>query len=92
MQDKITKQKINKYLKLTGKAYEKAKKSVNKKKEKQAKEVLIMVKCYISDAKHFQAKEEYVNSFACINYAHGWLDSGARLKIFNVDDDKLFTI
>jgi hypothetical protein len=33
-----------------------------------------------------------VNVFAAVNYAHGWLDCGARLKIFDVRDDKLFTI
>jgi hypothetical protein len=33
-----------------------------------------------------------VNSFAALNYAHGWLDSGVRLDIFKVRDNKLFTI
>ena len=45
-----------------------------------------------SNSKHFKKKGDYINSFAAINYAHGWLDSGARLGIFKVKDDKLFTI
>ena len=42
--------------------------------------------------KGFQDKGDLVNSFAAINYAHGWLDSGVRLDVFDVKDDKLFTI
>ena len=88
----ITKEKLKKYLKLTETALKEAKKAVVKGKEQEAKEVLEMVENYLSDAKYFKNKEEMVNSFAAINYAHGWLDSGARLGIFNVKDNKLFTI
>ena len=91
-QDKITKEKIEKYTSLTTKALAIAKKSIEKTKEKEAKEIIQMVECYLSDAKHFQQNNDYINSFACLNYAHGWLDSGARLKIFNVTDNKLFTV
>ena len=51
-----------------------------------------MVECYLSDAKHFEKNKDYLNSFGAIYYAHGWLDCGARLKIFNVTDNKLFTV
>jgi len=51
-----------------------------------------MVKCYLSDARHFESQGDFINAFAAINYAHGWMDSGARLGIFKVQDDKLFTI
>ena len=61
-------------------------------KENYAKEIIEMVENYLSDAKHFQTKGDFVNAFAALNYAHGWLDSGVRLDIFNVKDDKLFTI
>jgi hypothetical protein len=34
-----------------------------------------------------------VNAFAALNYAHGWLDAGARLGLFDVDHDStLFTV
>jgi len=92
MQNKITKSKIEKYSKLTSKALAIAKSSVTKGKEKQSREVIIMVECYLSDAEHFKKKGDYVNCFGCLNYAHGWLDTGARLKIFDVKDNKLFTI
>ncbi|MBU0957245.1 MAG: DUF357 domain-containing protein [Nanoarchaeota archaeon] len=88
----ITKQTIEKYRKITTKAYNIAKQSINKKKKSEAKEILEMTKCYLDDSKHFQEKGDYVNAFGAIYYAHGWLDCGARLKIFNVTDDKLFTL
>ncbi len=92
MQKTITKQKINKYQQITSKALAIAKKSIAKNKNKQAKEIILMVECYLSDSKHFEKQKDFVNAFAAINYAHGWLDSGARLKIFNVKDNKLFTV
>ncbi len=92
MEDKITKDKLKKYYKITSTALSKAKESIAKGKETDAKEIIEMVEAYLSDSKHFENKKHYVNSFACINYAHGWLDTGARLKIFNVKDNKLFTV
>lgn len=91
-QDKITIEKLEKYYNLTSKALGIAKNSIEKTKDTEAKEIILMVECYLSDAKHFEKNLDFVNAFAAINYAHGWLDSGARLKIFNVKDDKLFTI
>jgi len=92
LQDKIPKEKIEKYQALTTKALNIAKKAIIKSKQKQAKEIFLMVECYLSDAKHFQEKGDYINSFAALNYAHGWLDAGARLKIYKVTDNELFTI
>lgn len=52
-----------------------------------------MAKAYFDDAGHFLEKDDFVNSFACVNYAHGWLDAGARLGLFDVgEDDRLFTL
>ena len=92
MQDKITKEKLEKYFSLTTKALKIAKKSIIKTKENYAKEIIEMVSNYLSDAKYFKEKKDFINSFAAINYAHGWLDSGVRLDIFKVKDNKLFTI
>ena len=92
MENTITKQKLEKYFNLTSKALKKAEKNIIKGKEKYAKEIIDMVKNYLSDAKHFESKKDFVNAFAAINYAQGWLDSGVRLDIFNVNDKKLFTV
>lgn len=92
MSPTITKSKLAKYFNITGEALEEAKKNINPKKKTEAKEILEMASNYFSDAKHFESKKEIVNAFAALNYAHGWLDSGARLGIFNVTNNKLFTV
>lgn len=92
MQNTVTSKKLEKYFKLTNKALAKAKKAIIKGKESYAKEIIDMVSNYLSDAKHFESKKDFVNAFAALNYVHGWLDSGVRLDVFNVKDDKLFTI
>jgi hypothetical protein len=52
-----------------------------------------MAEAYFKDANHFFAEGDFVNAFACVNYAHGWLDAGARLGLFDVGrDDVLFTL
>jgi len=92
MKDKITLKKLERYFEISETALKKIKKNIIKNKEKQAKEIIEMVENYLSDAKYFKSKKDFVNAFAAINYAHGWIDSGVRLGIFNVTDDKLFTI
>jgi hypothetical protein len=92
MQDKITEEKLEKYFKLTSLALKEARKNIIKGKENYAKEIIEMAENYISDAKHFQNKKDFVNAFAALNYSHGWIDSGVRLDIFDVHDNKLFTI
>jgi len=92
MEDNITKEKIEKYFKLTETALKEAKKDIIKGKEVHAKEIINMVENYLLDARHFEKKGDYVNCFAALNYAHGWLDSGVRLDVFDVKDDKLFTV
>ena len=90
MKNIITKEKLEKYFNLTTKALKEVKKKIIK--EKEAKEIIDMVSNYISDAEYFRKKQDFVNSFAALNYAHGWLDSGVRLDIFNVKNNKLFTV
>lgn len=92
MDKTITKEKILKYRKITEEALEMAKKNIAKGREKEAKEIIEMVECYLSDSKHFEKQGNFVNAYGCLNYAHGWLDCGARLKIFNVKDSRLFTV
>ena len=92
MDNTITKEKLEKYFALTSTALNEVKKNIINGKENYAKEIIEMVENYLSDAKHFQKKGDFVNAFAALNYVHGWLDSGVRLDIFDVKDDKLFTV
>jgi hypothetical protein len=92
MEDKITAEKLAKYFDLTSRALAEAREKIFEGKESEGKEIIEMVENYLSDAKHFEEKGELVDAFAALNYAHGWLDSGVRLKVFDVDDDGLFTV
>jgi hypothetical protein len=58
-----------------------------------AEDFLGMARAYYEDALHFKERNEPVKAFACVNYAHGWLDAGARLGVFDTgDDERLFTL
>ncbi len=92
MEDKITKEKLEKYFAITQEAYELAKHNINPEKKELAEDFLDMISRYISDAKHFEKNNDFVNAFAALNYAHGWLDAGARSRIFDVHDSRLFTV
>ena len=60
---------------------------------KVAEDFVGMARAYYEDAKHFREKGELDRALANINYAHGWLDAGARLGLFDVGgDDRLFTL
>ena len=93
--NKITNEKLEKYFSITGEALGKVK-IANKivvDFRKVAEDFLDMATRYYEDAKHFREKGDIVNAFACLNYAHGWLDAGARLGIFDVGrDNRLFTV
>lgn len=90
--DKITQEILAKYRAITEKALAIVKKNISKNKEKEAKEIIQMVECYLSDSKHFEKNGDLINAYGAIYYSHGWLDAGARLKIFNVSDNTLFTV
>jgi uncharacterized protein len=58
-----------------------------------AEDFVMMARAYCADAKHFRDVGELDKALANINYAHGWLDAGARLGLFDVGgDDRLFTL
>ncbi len=88
----ITDEKISHYLDLTKRAIEKVKLADKKPVLWKAAEFLDMARRYYSDAVYFLEKGDIVNAFAAVNYAHGWLDAGARIGFFDVNDTTLFAI
>lgn len=91
----VTLDKLAKYFDVTGRALKKVK--IAKQKEinwqASAEDFLDMAQRYYSDAQHFADKGDIVTAFAALNYAHGWLDAGARLGLFDVGKDNvLFTV
>ncbi len=92
MKNTIDKDKLEKYFKITQEALAIVKENIISGKENYAKEIIEMVENYVSDAQHFKEKGEWVLAFGALNYAHGWIDSGVRLDIFNVKDNNLFSV
>lgn len=91
----LTDEKIAKYLDVTKRALDKL--VVVPPQPSHLRDVaddyLKMARSYHADAIHFAAQGDYVNAFACVNYAHGWIDAGARLGLWDVGgDDVLFTL
>ena len=87
--------KLAKYFDVTGRAIKKVKinKTAKINVKEAAQDFLDMAKRYYSDAEYFKKKGDYVTAFAALNYAHGWLDAGARIGLFDVDHDStLFTV
>ncbi len=90
--NKITKEKLEKYYNTTKEAIEKAKLSKSKFNESIKNDFLNMIESYYKDAHYFEEKDDIVTAFAALNYAHGWLDAGARIGVFLVKDNRLFTV
>ena len=89
----VSDDKLDKYFSISKEAYEKAKKTPSDVNVEGAREdFLDMIKRYLSDAQHFRDKDDYINAFAALNYAHGWLDAGARIGLWAVKDSRLFTV
>ena len=89
--DEEINKKLDKYFAMTEKALELVEQpSV---KNKQAQDFLSMAENYLSDAKHFREKGDLLTALAAASYAHAWLDAGARLGLFKVDNSTdLFTV
>ncbi len=83
------------YLNRTGEALEKLRVTAPPRShlEEVASDFLEMAEAYHTDGWHFFKEGDLVSAFACVSYAHGWLDAGARLGLWDVDeDDRLFTL
>jgi uncharacterized protein len=93
MNQTITSEKLEQYFSITKEALEKAKVALDEERLENAKDFLDMAQRYFDDANHFyKDKEDAVLAFAALNYAHGWLDAGARIGLFKVNDSRLFTV
>ncbi len=88
-------EKLEKDLEITRRALEKVRMVAPERSHSRriADDFLTMARSYYNDAVHFHGAGEMVNAFAAVNYAHGWLDAGARLGLFDTGgDDRLFTL
>ena len=88
--NQVSTQHFEKYHKLSSEALVLAKQAPIR-DAKAAEEIFLMVTNYLSDALYFQKQNDLVRAFAAVNYAHGWLDCGARLGVYEVHDNHYFT-
>ena len=89
----ITPEKLEHYFSITKEALEKAKQALDPARKTQAEDFFDMASRYYQDAHYFlEKKQDAVLAFAALNYAHGWLDAGARIGLFQVKDSRLFTV
>jgi len=95
METEVSKDKLNKYFSLTKEAMGMARIIAPERTHlhKAALDFMDMARRYYTDAKDFKEKGKWVTAFAALNYAHGWLDAGARLGLFDVQhNSQLFTV
>lgn len=93
MNSTITSEKLQQYFSITKEALEKATHAVDASRKAQAEDFLDMASRYVEDAGYFLTdQKDVVLAFAALNYAHGWLDAGARIGLFKVKDNRLFTV
>lgn len=91
----VSEEKVEEYISRTEKALDKIEITQPDRShfKRLAEDFLEMVEAYHEDAKHFYEEGDLAKAFACINYAHGWLDAGARLGLFDTGgNDRLFTL
>lgn len=89
----ITDIHLQRYFGITSEALDEVKNSsIDEARKKDADDFLDMAQRYFDDAKHFESEGNKVLAFAALNYAHGWLDAGARIGLFKVKNSRLFTV
>lgn len=89
----ITQEKLMSYLRLTHQALQVVVRA-DKDRERlsEAEDVLDLSQRYYHDALHFKQQGKLVMAFTAVNYAHAFLDVGARLGLFKVHDSRLFMV
>lgn len=88
----ITDEILDKYFDVTKRALDMAQDKFDKTRLSEAEDFFNMAKSYYEDAHFFREKGDYVRAFGAVYYAHGWLDCGARIRLFLVNDSTLFTV
>lgn len=86
---------LERAFKVTGDALKKARISsaIGEEDARRAAIMLDMASRYFKDASFFRERGDLLNAFGALYYAHGWLDAGARIGLFDVGkDSRLFTV
>lgn len=89
MEDRVSDERLHRYMSLTEDAIGRVSIALSSKGTMftVAEDMLKMATDYLADARHFEGEGKRVDAFACLNYAYGWLDAGARMGLFDVGED-----
>lgn len=89
----ITPELLKKYFSITKEALDLVKSSEKDlSRIKFAEDFIDMATRYYQDAEYFSKQGKFVLAHGALNYAHGWLDAGARIGLFKVKDSRLFVV
>ena len=91
----IDQSELDRAFQITEEALRKAKAhaSLSSVDARRAAVMLDMASRYFTDASYFRKKGDLLNAFGALYYAHGWLDSGARIGLFDVGgNSRLFSV
>ena len=80
----LTDERLEREFNVTEKAINNLKIKIDKNNEnyKNALKFLDTAKRYYEDAKFFKEKNDKASAFGALNYAHGWLDAGKNIGLF----------
>ena len=90
----VTRDLVEKYLRITREARQKATPLAKGEKEcSKLESMMEMCDNYYSDARHFMDNGDLVRAFGAINYSHAWLDAAVRIGLMDGHgDDRLFPL
>jgi len=77
----LTDERLEREFKVTEKVLNEVK--INNNKD-MALKFLDTAKRYYEDAKFFKEKNDKASAWGALNYAHGWLDAGKEIGLFEV--------
>ena len=88
----VDKEKLERSFQVTERALDEARKSPENidLDDDTRKHLIDNIERYVKDARHFEQQGDIVSAFAALNYAHGLLDAGVLIGLFDVDNDELF--
>ena len=88
------KEKVEKYLGITGKALELVSIAVptGSELERVARKLLDMAERYYRDAQFVYRRGDYLTALASVSYAHAWIDVGIVLGLLKGEDPKIFMV
>ncbi len=90
--DTITDEMLDKYFDVTSRAIKAVEGNINEEHKEKADIFFKMAQDYYDDADHFRDRGDKLLAYGALNYAHAWLDAGARVGFFKVYDSDLFTV